>query len=142
MSGDANKILRTYLLAQPSLTAIVSQRVFCPVVPEGETLPALGFFIRGGDANSSTRKIIRPSFQFDCWGTNQVGARALSTALFDILQGIGGYYDAFIPVVVGASTFYILSAKEDVQAQDMQEDVNLPNYFKVLSFFTIKMQIE
>lgn len=140
MSGDVNIILRTYLLTKTSLTDIVDQRVFCPSLPEGTTLPALGLFVRGGDSNAKTKKIISPSFQFDCWGTSYLEARSVYKALFDILQGIGGYYDAFIPVVVGADTYYILSAEEEVPGQDIQE-VPVQNHYKVLSFFRIKIQI-
>jgi len=140
MSGDVNKILRVYLGAQASLTAIVGSRIYCPRLPEGATLPALAFFVRGGISNPYTRALVSPSFQLDCWGQNPIEARSLYQALYDVFQGIGGYYNASIPVVVGATTYYILSAQEEVQGQDLQE-IDPPNYHRVLSFFKIQMQI-
>jgi hypothetical protein len=140
-SGDENTIIRTFLLSQASLTALVSQRIFCPRLPENTALPAIGFFARGGNTNPFTKSIKSPSVQFDCWGTTPIEARSLYLALFDVLQGVGGFYAHYVPVVVGANTYYILGAKEESIGQDIQ-DVSTPNYYKVLSFFNIKIQIE
>ena len=142
MSGDVNVIIRTYLLSKAGLTAIVSDRIFCPRIPEGElTLPAIGFRTRGGNTNPQVRQDKSPSFQFDCWGNNPIEARSVYRALYDIFQGIGGYYANYIPVIVGADTYYILSAQEEMPGQDIQ-DVDTPNYYKVLAFFRVKIRVE
>jgi hypothetical protein len=137
MPGDANAILRVYLAAQANLTAIVSTRIYgVQAIPEGCALPALHYFIRGG-SSIKDKTIVTPSFQFDCWGNTPIQARSVYTALFGSLQGIGANY---LPVVVSGTTYNILEATEEVQGQDLVDD--LPNRYKVLAFFRIKMKID
>ena len=57
-----------------------------------------------------------------------IRARELYRKLYDALQGIQ-------MVAVGANM--IKSAKEEVQGVDMVDEI--PNYFRVLSFFEIKL---
>jgi hypothetical protein len=135
MSGDANSILRTWLAAQASLTAVVSTRIYCPRLPEKATLPALAFFVRGGSSTPYIPPLVDPSFQFDCWGSSPIEARSVYTALYDVLQG-----QENLPVVVGITTYYIKSAIEEVQGQDIQ-DVEYPDYHRVLTFFRVKIAI-
>jgi hypothetical protein len=127
---DANAIVRAYLAANAGLTAIVGTRIYCPRLPEDATLPALGFFIRGGTSSPYTPEITSPSFQFDCWANSSIGARALYRALYDALQGIQN-------VTVGSNL--ILGAREEVQGIDLV-DVDVPNFFRVLCFFQIMIR--
>lgn len=135
MSGDVNAILRAYLAAQAGLTAVVSTRIYCPRLPEKASLPALSFFARGGSSTPYIPPIVDPSFQFDCWGTSPIEARSVYAALYDVLQGIENQ-----SVVVGGSTYRILSAVEEVQGQDIQ-DVEYPAYHRVVAFFKVTIQI-
>lgn len=134
-SGDVNAIIRAFLAAQASLTAVVSTRIHCPRIPEKSALPALAFFGRGGDSNPHIPPIVTPSVQFDCWGSDPIQARQVYHTLYDILQGMENQ-----SVVIAPNTYRILSAAEEVQPQDLQ-DVEYPGYFKVLAFFSIKVQI-
>jgi hypothetical protein len=121
-SADVNSIIRAYLVTQASLTTLIggaTPRLYCPRLPENCTLPAVGFFTRGGSNHPMIRAAKTPSVQFDCWGNNPIEARTIYRALFDIFQGIGGYYEAQIPVVIGAGTYYILSAQEESVGQDL-----------------------
>ena len=131
MSGDVNAILRTFLAADPGLIAVVGARIYTPRIPEQTSLPALGFFVRGGSSSPYIPPLVEPSFQFDCWGNNPIEARSVYIALYDCLQGIQQQ-------AVGA--YRIASAIEEVQAQDIQ-DVEYPNYHRVLSFFRIMIEI-
>ena len=135
-SGDANAILRVYLAADPGLIGAVGSKIYCPRLPEKVVLPALGFFVRSGNSTPYIPPLTEPSFQFDCWGRNPIEARSVYTALYDCLQGIEN-----VAVVIGTDTYYIKSAIEEVQGQDIQ-DVEYPNYHRVLSFFKIMFEIE
>jgi len=138
--GDVNAILRAYLETQEALTDIVSTHIYCPRLPEGASLPALAFFVRGGTANPYTKLNVEPSFQFDCWGDSPIEARSVYCALYEVLQGMGGYYAASQPVVVDGTTYYILATEEEVQGQDIQ-GVDIPNYHRVVTFFRVKIKI-
>ena len=135
--ADTNSIIRTYLLTDVALTALVGARIYCPRLPENATLPAVSFFTRGGTSTPYIPGIINPSVQFDCWATdtevagvvtkgNNI-AREVYRTLYDALQGIQD-------TTVGA--YKILSAIEEVQGQDLV-DVEIPNRFRVLTFFEI-----
>lgn len=128
---DTNSIIRAYLASGVGVTAplvaLVGTRIYCPRLPENAVLPAVGFFTRGGTSNPHIPDLPSPSVQFDCWATTPIIARQVYRALYDALQGIQ-------QVAVGANR--ILSAREEVQGQDLQ-DQDIPNYFRVLTFFEI-----
>lgn len=128
---DTNSIVRAYLALDPGLIALVGTKVYCPRVPENIALPALGFFTRGGLATPYIPDMPAPSIQFDCWGSTTIQAREVYRALYDALQGIQNQ-----SVVVGGTTYYIYSSREEVQGQDLQ-DVDIPGRFRVLTFFEI-----
>ena len=128
-SGDVNAIVRAYLVGP--MAATVGTRIYCPRLPEKTTLPALGFFVRGGASNPYIPPIVAPSFQFDCWGSSPIQARSVYIALYDCLQGIQN-------VTVGA--YKIKSAIEEVQGYEMQ-DVEFPGYHRVVTFFKIMLEI-
>ena len=149
MIADTNTIIRTYLITQTELTDLVggdTPRIYCPRLPENATLPAVGFFTRGGLTNPHIEKIVSPSVQFQCWATDvEVGgvvtsgsiiAREVYRALFTALQGI-----QMTDVVVGGTTYSILSAVEEVQGQDLV-DADIENYFNVLSFFEFMIRAD
>lgn len=129
--GDTNAIIRAYLVGQTAITDIVETRIYCPRLPENATLPALGFFTRGGRSTPYIPPLVEPSIQFDCWAETPIVARGLYMAIYDALQGIQNQ-----SVVVGLDTFHILSAIEEVQGQDLV-DTDIPGYFRVLAFFKI-----
>ena len=135
MSGDVNAIMRKFLVGKPAITDIVGERIYCPRLPEKATLPALGFFTRGGTANPYIPPIVEPGFQFDCWANDPLAARSLYTALYDSLQGVENQN-----VVVDAVTYGLLSAIEEVQGQDLR-DVDYPNYYRVIAFFRALIRI-
>jgi len=146
VNEDTNKIIRNYLAGQTTLTDIVDDRIYCPRLPEGATLPAVGFFTRGGSSTPYIPGLVTPSVQFDCWAENvevagvetrgDITARQVYRALYDVLQGIQNQ-----AVVVDGTTYYIESAIEEVQGQDLQ-DVDVPTYFRVLAQFSIMIKAE
>ena len=127
---DTNAIIKSYLATDAALTALVSTRIYCPRLPENATLPAIGFFTRGGTSTPYIPGMPAPSVQFDCWASSPIVARQVYRALYDALQGIQN-------VKVGSS--YILSAREEVQGQDLQ-DQDIPNYYRVLTFFEVMIR--
>ena len=131
MNEDTNSIIREYLVNQATLTAVVGQRIFVPRLPENTTLPAIGLFTRGGVSTPYIPGIVTPSVQFDCWDDNAIGARDAYNKLYDVLQGI-----QMQTVTIGVIDYTILSAIEEMQGQDIV-DTEIPNYFRVLSFFSI-----
>ena len=128
---DTNGIIRQYLVADAGIIAFFAPnapRIYCPRLPEGAILPAIGFFTRGGSASPYIPDIPTPSVQFDCWADSSIVARELYRKLYDALQGIQ---------MVAVGTNMIKSAREEVQGVDMVDEI--PNYFRVLSFFEIKV---
>lgn len=136
MNEDTNAIIRTFLVAQTILTDVVALRVYCPRLPENAVLPALGFFTRGGRPNPHIPPIAEPSVQFDCWGESPIVARQVYRALYDVLQGIQNE-----SVATPLGTYNILSAIEEVEGQDLQ-DVDIPKYYRVLTYFAFMIRAE
>jgi len=136
MNADSNAIIRAYLVGQTALTDIVGTRIYHPRLPEGTTLPALGFFTRGGASTPYIPAIITPSIQFDCWDDDPIGAREVYRALYDVLQGIQN-----VTVIIDGTNYQIMSAIEEVQGQDLQ-DRDIPNYYRVVTFFSMMIRAE
>jgi len=131
--ADTNKIIRDYLITQTALTAVATGGIFCPRLPENATLPAVSFFTRGGTSTPYIPGIITPSVQFDCWADNSITARQVYRLLYSALQGIQN--------IAKGATQGILSAIEEVQGQDLV-DSEIPNYFRVLTFFNVMIRAE
>ena len=130
--GDVNSIIKAYLDTCTTLTALVSTRIYCPRLPENATLPAVSFFTRGGTSTPYIPGIPEPSVQFNCWADNPIDAREVYRALYDNLQGIQN-------ITVGS--YQIMSAIEEVQGQDLVDN-EIPNYFRVLTFFRVMVRAE
>ena len=141
--ADTNKIIRDYLITQTTLTDLIggaTPRIYCPRLPGNTILPAVSYFTRGGSSDLHIKPILSPSIQFNCWALDYDGApsdasvraREVYRALYDALQGIQ-------MVTVGAYT--ILSAREEVQGQDLV-DADIPNYFRVLTFFEVMIRAD
>ena len=143
---DTNVILRAYLLTDADLIALVGDRIYWPAAPKGTSpapLPNVTFFTRGGRSTPYIPDIPEQSKQIDCWASTPTMARHVYNKLYDALQGIQNVA-IVIPadiledgiVVVTAGTYYILSAREEVQGQDLV-DIDIPGRYRVLTFFEI-----
>ncbi|MBT9164022.1 MAG: hypothetical protein DDT23_00011 [candidate division WS2 bacterium] len=131
---DVNAIFRAYLVTQPEVTRLVGTRIYCPRLPENATLPAIGYFVRGGPSgNPHIPPLLTPSFQVDCWADSLPRAREVYRAVYSALQGIQD-----VIITVGGINYRILSAREEVQGQDLIEN-EIPNYSRVLTFFEVQI---
>lgn len=134
--ADVNAIINTYLTTSSTkvdpLIALVSDRIYCPRLPENATLPAISYFVRGGLSTPYIPGIVNPSVQFDCWADDPIEARNIYRKLYDALQGIQN-------ITVGS--YQIMSAIEEVQGQDLVDEL-VPNYFRVLTFFDVMVRAE
>jgi len=131
---DTNVVIRNYLLTQATITALIDSRLYIAKLPQNTTLPAVAFFSRGGSSSPYIPGIPTPSIQFDCWASRQIDAREVYRAIYDALQGIQN-----VDVVVGADTYQIMGAREEVQGQDLQ-DAEFPDYYKTLGFFEVMIR--
>jgi len=182
---DSNAVVRAHLAADAGIIALVGTSIYCPRLPEGASLPAIGLFTRGGTSTPYIPGMPNPSVQIDCWADDPVDAREIYRAVYDSLQGIqnvivgtialgtDGYdYHCILEHTAAAAsrpitgadyatywvkapgtgngstwvsgTVYpltgrILSAIEEVQGQDLV-DSDIPNYFRVLSFWSIMIR--
>jgi len=130
--ADTNAVIGAYLLTCTTLTNLVGIRIMSPRLYKNCVLPAAGFFERSGTANPHIPGILISSVQFDCWADNSLAARNVYNKLYDALQGIQN-------ITVGS--YQIMSAIEEVQGQDLV-DVEVPNYFRTLCFFSIMIRAE
>ena len=135
--ADTNSIIRAYLVTCATLTALVTNAdttfgIYSPRLKADAELPAVSFFTRGGISTPYIPGLPEPSVQFDCWADNLADAREVYRALYDNLQGIQN-------ITVGS--YKILGAQEEVQGQDLV-DVEIPNYFRVLTFFSFMIKAE
>lgn len=139
---DTNAIIHAYLIAQTTLTDIVSDRIMVPRLAENTGYPAVGFFTRGGTSTPYIPGLVTPSVQFDCWAedvdgglSGPRGARLVYNRLYDVLQGIARQV-----VTVDGTEYIIWSAWEEVQGQDLADGSGVPAdiivHYRVLTFFS------
>ncbi len=135
---DTNTLIRTYLVTAAELTnpliALISDRLYCPRLPENATLPAISFFTRGGISEPYYPKICSPSVQFDCWADNPIDARGIYRALYDAIAGL-----VSVAITIAGTNYYIMKIREEVYGQDLV-DIDIPNYFRVMAFYSVTIK--
>jgi hypothetical protein len=85
--------LRTYLLAQSGIAALIGTRVYPMKLPQSPTLPAITYQrVSGSRVQSLTGPsgMAHPRIQVDCWAASYDGAKALAAEVQDDLDGYRG----------------------------------------------------
>jgi len=124
---DSNTLIRSHLIVQAPLVALVSSRIYAAQpLPENYILPAVTFSSRGGTADPDVPSIVTVSCQFKCWADDPIEARQVYGALFDCLQGCEDYTG-------------IVSVQQEVGGQDM-EDPDVKGLYYVLTFFSFTIR--
>lgn len=127
--NDTNKVIHKLLSSDAGIIALVGTRVYCPRAPENTDKPFLTFKGSGGTGNPYIPDIPEPAVQIDCWAEDLKEAREIYWAVYSLLQGLQGE-----SVTIGANTYRVLSAIEEVAGQDL-EDVDIPGLFRVVSYY-------
>ena len=123
---DSTTALITYLKTKTSLTTIVGTKIYSPRLPEGFAVnQAVTLIVRGGETELNV-DIIKPSYQFKCWGSTPIEARAVYRALADVMNEIKNQ-------TVGSA--YIYEAIEETHGQDLIDPDT--EWFYTLAFFEI-----
>lgn len=84
--------LRTYLLTQTAVTAIVSTRVYPVRLPQGTTLPAVTYQRVAGASefdHEGSAGLGRGRWQFDCWALSYAAMVALAESVRAALATYG-----------------------------------------------------
>lgn len=85
--------LRTFLLADATLTTLISTRLYPGVLPQNPILPAMTYQWISGPRFHSTdgpSGLSNPRIQFDCWASTYLEAETVFTALRKRLDGYQG----------------------------------------------------
>lgn len=85
--------MRTYLLAQPSVTALIATRLYPIRLPQGVTLPAVTYqrITRTATVtHDGAADLGRAGIQIDCWADTYAGMVALAKAIRAALSGYRG----------------------------------------------------
>lgn len=103
--NDAGSIIRTALLTQTALTAVIGTRLWAErSTPIADYKPddggAIAFRMRGGGVMYRAG-LMFPSVQFKCWGVDEFTANSVYRTLFDVLhdQAFGGIRSAYMEVL-------------------------------------------
>lgn len=90
---DALAVIRSHLLADSALVALIGTRLYAGVaLPQNYTPadgPAVLFNTRGGQ-DEYHRGTTRPSVQYRCYGATQADCTVVDRALYDALQDSPG----------------------------------------------------
>lgn len=86
--------LRTFLLAQPAVSALIVDRLYPARLPQGATLPAVTYQRIAGTpviSHDGASDLARARFQFDCWAETYDAMVGLAKAVRVALSGHRGY---------------------------------------------------
>lgn len=81
--------VRTYLLADATVAALIDERVYPVSLPQTAVLPAVTYqrvFGTEGITHQGPSGLERTRIQFDCWATTYAEATALAEAVTDALR--------------------------------------------------------
>lgn len=88
--------IAAYLIASATIHAVVADRIYPMMIPQGATIPCLTYQristprIVTHDSAGATGDLTNPRFQFDAWATTQKDAKAISDVLRANLHGKKG----------------------------------------------------
>lgn len=85
--------LRTFLVADPAITALVVGRIYPLKLPQDPTLPAIAYMrVSGfrGRVQDGPAGYARPTFQIDCWADSYLEAKNVADAVRQRLQAYKG----------------------------------------------------
>lgn len=85
--------LRTFLLADATLTTLIGTRMYPLVLPQDPTVPAITYQIISGHRFHSTDGacgLSTPRIQYDCWAATYLEVESLFEALRKRLDGYQG----------------------------------------------------
>lgn len=125
---DALALIRTHLLANTALAALVSTRVYAgrDVPPPGykpSDGAAITFKLRGGQPDYDDA-LLNPSVQFRCYGATELAADVCYRALYDALHNAHG-----------AS---VLHGEIEIAGQSLEEPETAWPF--VLAYFTVMLR--
>lgn len=87
---NIEETLRLWITREATVTALVGQRVYPLVVPEGASLPAIVYRRISTErvySHDGFSGLAKPRFQFSCVSTHYSEARAVANALRSLLNG-------------------------------------------------------
>lgn len=94
VSGTTIKeALRAFLIADNTISSLISSRVYQGTLPQDATLPAilLTRIAAPGDYNASgSTSMKRATYQVDCWADGRDGADDLADAVNNLINGYRG----------------------------------------------------
>ena len=88
--------IAAFLIADATIGAVVDNRIYPLMIPQGATLPCLTYQristprIVTHQSSGATGDLTNPRFQFDAWGVTQKEVKAISDALRAVLHGKRG----------------------------------------------------
>lgn len=85
--------LRAKIIADGAVSALVAQRVYPNILPQGPTYPAIVYSQISGvrlHHLGGTSGRANPRFSYHCWGATYASARAVANALRSLLDGFNG----------------------------------------------------
>jgi len=133
---NENTVIRSFLLTEANITALVGNNIFSPRIPEGKGLPAISFFSRGGPGgNPNIKPDTDNSYQFECWADDSKEARDIYIELRDSLQGIENEI-----VTISGHNYRLIGAQLEVPGID-EVDIDIPEYFKTRAYFKIQVRL-
>jgi hypothetical protein len=91
--ADLAEGLRTFLLADATVAALVGTRMSPQPLPQGSALPALTYTLVNYEqpvSHNGTSGLEHHTIQIDCWGADTGAAVALFTAVRKRLRGYTG----------------------------------------------------
>lgn len=123
MSASIGDLLRDFLLADATVSGLVSTRVYPLRLPQKPTLPALVYSRISGvriEQLNGVASAAEPRYQIDAWAVTLAGAQALGKAVRQRLENYNGTWtsNGSPPISVG------VSARIVNEWESFEEDIN------------------
>jgi hypothetical protein len=112
--NDIRPGLRSFLLADPLIAAMIVSRIFPVVLPQGQREPSIVYTRVSGLGDHTMQGasgLSRPRFQIDAWAVTQDDAAALASLVKDRIDGYRGLMGA-VPV----QGVFFADEREDYQS--------------------------
>lgn len=120
--------VRTFLLGQPAIAALVGARIYCGFLVQAPSLPAITLTMVGSypqhSLDATPAQLTKTEMQVDCWGETYASVKTLADKIRLALSNYRGDLATGVPI----------SASVMVYQSDGDEEEDLENYRVVMRF--------
>lgn len=134
--GTLREAVYARLAGSPALSAIVGDRVFPGLVPQGEGRPSVGFVVASrtfGRCFKSPNRTSRARVRVSCWSYDQLEAATMADVIRRRFDGYQGWW--------GLVWVYYVELENEIDLPEVEQDGSGRTIYQIVLDFGIRHKV-